>query len=154
MSIVFSMKGVNDLIEVYQDKITITPKGIMGFMNKGLKGTKTIPYSSISAIQFKESGAVFSGYMQFTILGGNESTGGIIAAARDENSFVFAGKKNNPLAAQIKNYIESKVQELKTPKAAQAQGSLPDELQKLATLRDSGVLSEEEFQAAKSRLIG
>ncbi|WP_346309006.1 DUF4429 domain-containing protein [Limnohabitans sp.] len=155
MSSIHTMKGVQDLIEVFEDKVTITPKGILGFMNKGLKGTKTIPFSSITAIQFKEAGAMFSGYLQFTIPGGNENKGGVFSAASDENSFMFAEKKNNALAIQIKEYIETKVYELRAPRAAQSQPrtSLSDELQKLASLRDSGVLSDQEFQSAKSRLI-
>ena len=156
MSSVFTMKGVQDLLEVFEDKVTITPKGILGFMNKGLKGTKTIPFASISAIQFKEARAVFSGYLQFTIPGGNESKGGVFSAAGDENTFMFAEKKNNAQATQIKEYIESKVQELRAPRSTQSLSptSLSDELQKLANLRDKGVLSDQEFQLAKTRLIG
>ena len=66
------MQGVQDLLEVFGDKVQLTPKGVLGFLNKGLKGTKTIPFTSIQALQFKEAGAVFSGYIQFTIAGGNE----------------------------------------------------------------------------------
>lgn len=152
---VHTMKGVGDLLEVFEDKVTITPKGILGFMNKGLKGTKTIPFSSIIAIQFKEAGAVFSGYLQFTIPGGNESKGGVFSAVSDENTFMFAEKKNNAQAIQIKEYIEGKVKQLHSPRATQSKSaaSLSDELQKLASLRDSGVLSDQEFQSAKSRLI-
>ena len=155
MSSIHTMKGVQDQLEVFEDKVTITPKGILGFMNKGLKGTKTIPFSSISAIQFKEAGAVFSGYLQFTIPGGNESKGGVFSAASDENTFMFAEKKNNALAIQIKEYIETKVQELHSRRNTQSQSatSLSDEIQKLASLRDSGVLSDQEFQTAKSRLF-
>ena len=155
MSSIHTMKGVQDQLEVFENKVTITPKGILGFMNKGLKGTKTIPFSSISAIQFKEAGAVFSGYLQFTIPGGNESKGGVFSAASDENTFMFAEKKNNALAIQIKEYIETKVQELHSPRNTQSQSatSLSDEIQKLASLRDSGVLSDQEFQTAKSRLF-
>jgi hypothetical protein len=154
MAAVFTMKGVQDQLEVYEDKVTITPKGILGFMNKGLKGTKTIPYSSVTAIQFKEAGAVFSGYLQFTIPGGNENKGGVFGAASDENSFMFAEKKNNPLALQIKEYIEQKVREMHSPKPNNATSNLTDELRKLADLRDSGVLTESEFQSAKQRLLG
>lgn len=157
MNKVFEMKGtgVIGVMEVYEDKLTINPKGFIGFLAKGIKGTKIIPYSSITAIQFKEAGTVFNGYLQFTIPGGNESTGGVFSAATDENSIMFAGKKNNALAIQIKEYIEAKVQELRAPRATQSQAttSLSDELEKLASLRDSGILSEQEFQSAKNRLI-
>jgi hypothetical protein len=149
------MEGPAAVLEVYEDKLTITPKGVLGFVAKGLKGTKTIPFMSITAIQFKEVGAVFGGYLQFTISGGNESTRGVFAAARDENTFVFAEQKNNAHAAKIKEYIEAKAKEQRSPRATQPQSftSLSDELQKLASLRDSGVLTEMEFQSAKSRLI-
>lgn len=155
MDSVYNMKGVQDLLEVFEDKVTITPKGILGFMNKGLKGTKSIPFTSITAIQFKEAGAVFSGFLQFTIPGGNESRGGVFSAASDENSFMFANKSNNELAIKIKEYIEGNVRELQTPShiASQSTTSLADELKKLASLRDSGILSEQEFQTAKIRLI-
>ena len=136
MSSIHTMKGVQDQLEVFEDKVTITPKGILGFMNKGLKGTKTIPFSSISAIQFKEAGAVFSGYLQFTIPGGNESKGGVFTAASDENTFMFAEKKNNALAIQIKEYIETKVQELHSPRNTQSQSAtiLSDEIQRVASM--------------------
>lgn len=42
MDSLISMKGVQDLIEVFEDKVTITPKGVLGFLNKGLKGTKPL----------------------------------------------------------------------------------------------------------------
>ena len=79
MDSVYNMKGVQDLLEVFEDKVTITPKGILGFMNKGLKGTKSIPFTSITAIQFKEAGAVFSGFGQSAVAAAG--AGGRAAAA-------------------------------------------------------------------------
>jgi hypothetical protein len=153
MTLVYEMKGASELLQVYEDKLAITPKGMFGLMAKGLKGTKTIPFSSITGIQFKKAG-VFSGYIQFTIPGGNESKGGLFAAASDENTFMFAQKKNNELACKIRDYIESSVLKLKNATGATARPSLSDELQKLATLRERGVLSDEEFQLAKKKLLG
>lgn len=150
---IHTMKGVQDLLEVFEDKVTITPKGILGFLNKGLKGTKTIPFTSIQAMQFREAGAIVSGYIQFTILGGNESRGGVLSAAGDENTFMFAQTKNNAAARQIRAYIEESVAKLQSPRLKVEQTSISDELKKLATLRTEGVLTDEEFQAAKRKLI-
>ena len=105
MSVVYTMKGASDLLEVFEDKVSIAPKGVLGFLNKGMKGTKEIPFGSIVAVQFKEVGAVFSGFLQFTIAGGNESRGGLLAAAKDENTFMFAHTKNNLLAKEIKDTL-------------------------------------------------
>ena len=154
MSALYTMKGVQDLLAVFEDKVTITPKGVLGFLNKGIKGTKEIPFRSIVAVQFKEAGAVFSGYLQFTIPGGNESKGGIFAATKDENTFMFAHAKNNALAKEIKEYIDEAIRRSQAPRTAAPTTNLSDELQKLAQLKDEGVLSEDEFQAVKKKLIG
>jgi len=153
-STVFSMKGVQDLLEVFEDKVTITPTGVLGFLNKGLKGAKEIPFASIIAVQFKEAGALFSGYIQFTIPGGNESKGGLFAAAQDENTFVFAETHNNPAVREIKEYIDTAIKRSRITQYSTNTTSLSGELQKLAQLKSQGILSEEEFQLAKLKLIG
>lgn len=154
MSAVYSMKGVQDLLEVFDDRVAITPKGVLAFLNKGIKGTKEIPFASIVAVQFKEATAFFSGYLQFTIPGGNESKGGIFAATRDENTFMFAHAKNNAMAREIKEHIDGAIRQSRAPQPLAPVTNLSDELQKLADLREQGVLSEDEFKAAKNKLIG
>jgi len=149
----YSVTGVQDLLEVFEDRVSITPKGLLGFLNKGLQGTKEIPFVSIVAVQFKEAGTVFSGYLQFTILGGNESIGGLVAAAQDENTFIFAHTRNNAMAAEIKDYIDVAIRKARPPQGSPHATSLSDELQKLAALRASGILTDDEFQAAKRKLI-
>jgi len=152
MEEIYKMEGVGGMLEVFEDKLAITPKGMLGFLNKGLKGKKEIPFSSIVAVQFKEAG-VLSGYLQFTILGGNESVGGIMGAAKDENTFMFAEKKDNEQIIEIKKYIESQIKQLKIPQEKQSKTSISDEILKLAKLKEEGILSDEEFSSAKKRLI-
>ena len=154
MNAIHTMKGVQDLLEVFEDRVTITPKGVLGLINKGIKGTKEIPFRSSVAVQFKQASALLSGYLQFTIPGGNESKGGIFAAAKDENTFMFRYTKNNAQAKEIKEYIVEAIRRSQAPQTTLSATSLSDELQKLAQLKDQGVLSEDEFQAAKKKLIG
>ena len=153
MSAIYTMRGVQDLLEVFEDKVTITPKGVLGFLNKGLKGTKEIPFHSIVAIQIKEASLMLNGYIQFTIPGGNESKGGLGKATSDENTVMFA-KKDNALVMKIKEHVDSEIRRLKTPQIHQSTTNLSDELQKLADLKAQGILSDDEFLAAKKRLIG
>ena len=154
---IFKMKGHGSRIEVFPDKVELTPCGISGFLNHGLKGTKSIPFHSITAIQFKEAGLLTLGYLQFTISGGKENTGGVLAAAQDENSFTFTkADDNNNKAKQIKLFLEEQTHKLHKPQQqapAASGGSLADELRKLAELKAQGVLTEPEFQAAKQRLL-
>jgi len=147
---VYRVVGVQSELEVLEDKLTITPKGVLGFLNHGLKGVKTIPFRSITAVQFKQAGLT-SGYLQFSLLGGNESRAGVLAAAKDENTWMFV-KKDNALAEEIKGYIEKQIENNHST-SRQASVSAADELIKLAQLRDQGVLSEEEFQRAKEKVL-
>lgn len=150
------MKGVNSNLEVFEDKLTITPSGVLGFLTKGLKGAKTIPFSSITAVQYRKAGPIVAGFIQFTIPGGNEGRGGVFDAVFDENTFMFCksfdGRDVNEEAEKINNYIDSQIKLFKSPQNAQPAG-IADELKKLADLRGQGVLSEEEFQQAKKKLL-
>jgi hypothetical protein len=119
-------------------------------MSKGLKGTKTILLTSITGIQYKEPGLT-NGYLQFTISGGNESKGGVLAAASDENTVMFA-KAVNAQMLEVKSFIEKRIIQAKQPQASSSGPA--DEIKKLAALREQGLLSNDEFSQAKRKLLG
>ena len=99
---------------------------------------------------------MFNGFLQFTIPGGNESTGGLFAATKDENSFVFSGLHNNSLVNQIKGFIQWEIEYLHKPpqSTTSSQPSISEELSRLAHLQAQGALSDEEFALLKRRIIG
>jgi hypothetical protein len=139
-------------LDVFQDKITITTLGLAGALLRGLKGTKTIPINSIKAIQFKRAVGT-PGYIQFTIPGGVEGDRGMLEAVIDENTFFFS-EECNAQAEAAKKYIELRIKELHSPQSTKAAPlSLGDELTKLAALKSQGLLTDEEFQTAKKRLL-
>ncbi len=116
-----------------------------------LRGDKTIPCSSIIAVQLKKS-VVVAGYIQLTRSGGSEAKSGLFESAFDENSANFQNwGDNNKLFAEAKELIEER--------ARQARGGNPaksdaENLEKFAELRDKGVITEEEFQVKKKQLLG
>ncbi len=148
----FELKGSGDLLVVYEDKLTITPQGLLGLLGKGVKGTKTIPFSSISSIELKESGFL-GGYIQFGTADASSSRGGIIAASHDENTFNYQGRPMNEKVIAIKTYVEKEIQNLKQQTNKTSSGGISEELQKLAALRDQGILTDAEFQTAKAKLL-
>ena len=152
---VFSLenKYTGGTLNVYEDKIVIVRKGVRAFMTHGLKGDKTIFYSSITSIQFKKGG-IANGYIQFSIKGGNESGGGLLAAERDENSFVVHRSMNNE-AEQIVEFINKKLSEVNRGGGTVVQAlSSADELKKFKDLLDAGIITQEEFDAKKKQLLG
>jgi hypothetical protein len=141
-------------LELYETKLKISRKGspvIYGF-----KGDKEILLRSITSIQFKKPGAISDGFIQFSFIGGQESKGGmfgsIAQASLDENAITF-NKRDYPAFEAIKAAIDKQIallQDAGTP----ATHSDIDDLEKLAILRDKGILTEEEFQAKKKQILG
>jgi len=146
-------EGYGASVAVDSDGLTIRRKGLMSFSLHGLKGEKRIPFASIAAIQFKPANMLTSGYIQFSIVGGNESRGGLMAATKDENSVLFKGKKQNAAFERLRIAVEEGIKRSRTPNAPAATTSTADELAKLGDLLDRGLLTREEFDHQKASLL-
>jgi len=104
-------------------------------------------------LKFKETGLT-AGYLEFSFPGSKDSQGLLEAG---ENKFIFVaqvgfggGKKLNRRAAEIKQYIEKRVNAINN---SVVEFSTADELLKFKTLLDSGVISTEEFEKKKNELL-
>ena len=141
-------KGYNGILVLNDDTIVIK-RGLRGFLLGGgfLRGDKTIPYSSIVAVQLKKAGLV-AGYLQLTLKGGSEAKGGLFQSTTDENSVHFHYPKNQDFA-ECKDLIENRISNEGSPTISKY-----DELAKLKDLKDSGVLTDEEFNIEKGKLLG
>ena len=135
------------------DSGIVIKRGLKGFLLGGgkLRGDKTIPYSSIVAVQLKKAGMT-AGYIQLTLAGGSEAKDGLFQSTTDENSINFnALGKNNELFAEAKTLIEQRI--------GHSRGSAvpkndAENLEKFAELRDKGIITKEEFEAKKKQLLG
>ncbi|MFN3657397.1 MAG: zinc ribbon domain-containing protein [Pseudolabrys sp.] len=94
--------GNNGQVEVLEDRLIITRKGLIGFLTQGFKGEKTIPFSSISAVQFREPGAIVLGYIQFSIMGAPESSN----PATDENTVNFTNGRQHQDFVKLKEHMD------------------------------------------------
>lgn len=100
-------------MEVFNERGAIALNGRLGFLGKHMKGVKVIPFTSIVAVQSKEAGAVFGGYLHFTLSNGIERGGGLIVLAPDDNTFMFVNIMNNLRLNEIKEYIDLAVRGLR-----------------------------------------
>lgn len=137
------------IITYDSDKITITRKGALNFMNQGIKGVKTIPLKSITSIQLKKPGMT-NGYIQFGVLGGLESKSGVFNATQDENTVMFSKKCYDDMV-ELKENIEKII--FSKSFDDQPVSSVADELLKLKQLLDAGVLTADEFEQQKIKLL-
>jgi hypothetical protein len=147
------VSGGNGQIDFDGKRVKIMRKGLLAFATQGFKGEKVIPISNIISVQFKLPGLLANGYIQFATAGG-EGTKGIQEAVSDENT-VFFEKKDIEQFSNLKNAIESAMESLSSNQAqASSTPSVADEILKFKQLLDQGVLSEQEFQEAKKKLLG
>ena len=88
------------------------------------------------------------GYLQFSIPGGNESRKGVFSSLHEENTISFGGNKNYEKALKIKEYIEKKIRSKNSSLSSSA-----DEIEKLHSLMNKGILTKKEFEEKKKRLL-
>jgi len=143
----FNFQGVDGTLDVYTDRIEIKPKGLLGLM--GNQGNETIFIKDMTSIEVRECSFVNGGHIQFSAPGTNEKN----------NKIAFGGfgdrKSMNENANKIKSFVLQQMQIAKaTPVSTPATSSTSDELLKLSQLKDSGILTDEEFQSAKKKLLG
>lgn len=102
--------GYNGTLILNEDNLIIQ-RGLRGFLLGGLhlRGDKNIPYSRISAVQYKKPG-IMLGYIQFSIMGGDEAKGGFFQSVEDENTINFTHRKNAEFQ-KAREYIEKKMVE-------------------------------------------
>lgn len=152
-------------------------------LNVGFAGEKRIPIDSIGSVQFKKVGEFgratsgfaekvglgnfnkqlgggATGFIQFSPVGGVErkSTGLTNwMPQKDENSVMFESSQQDAFE-RIRDFVEQKIIDRQSNRqgaapAAAPQASRLDQLKQLAELRAAGVLSDEEFESEKRRVL-
>lgn len=150
------MKDGKTIITIDDGRLTISRPGILSKLSHGFSGEKTILIENISAVQLKKAG-ISRGYIQFIIPGALEKRSGITNGAIDENIIYFESKKYNEDAETIKLYIENynlyKNKNNSTTVNQQVTKNKYDELRQLNGLLADGIISQEEFDKEKEKIL-
>lgn len=149
--VLLTAEGKNGQLELTATVLRITRKGLFGLLTQGLKGDKEILISQISSIQFKNAGPFFNGYFQVGFLGGRENKGGIFDAINDENTVLFTTSQQSAFE-RVRDEVMARIAKRSAGDGAPA--STAGEIERLAALRDKGLITDDEFQAAKRKALG
>ncbi len=137
--VLMHLKGSVLLTNSWKQAIDITENGVRGEVINGLKRTKmTLPYDRIAQVNLHRG--VLTATIEIINKGG---AGNLIVKGLDKTE-----------AEKAKALIENRMDLSRQTQNSDTKRDVADELQKLASLKDKGVLSEEEFQAAKSKVLG
>ena len=142
--------GVNGQISIIGNKFRISRKRFLAFMSQGMKGDKEILISQISSVQFKKAGVLTNGYIQVSFMGGTEAQRGLSQASGDENTVIFSARQQSAFE-RIKEHIDSFRD---APHEPSRSSTDIDDLERLAALKDRGIITESEFEAKKRQILG
>lgn len=153
-------KGHNGVLVLTETGVIMNREGVkVGKMGGKKRGNKTIPYSSIIAVTHRKADRV-GGYLKLTLKGGFEEQGGRMMGLWDENS-IFFKRKDDDKFLQAKMQIEERISQSSIPADVKTNAVHPpqqdgyiDELERLAGLRDKGIITDDDFNAKKNKLLG
>ncbi len=151
-------EGYTGEVELLESKIRIKKKG--GFLDvvlrgadaKGqIRGDKDILFKEISAVEFKKATWAAPGYIRFMFKGGQETKSRSFKDLKKDGNAVMFRPNQSSAFEKMKEAIDKKMALMEEDGT---KTSDLDDLEKLAALRDKGIITEEEFNAKKKQLLG
>jgi hypothetical protein len=141
-----------DDLELSGDSVIIRKRGVANMLASGLNGERMIAISTLTGIQLKLGTWISPGYILFSYAGSKPFMGGIFAATEDPDAFIFE-KELNDNVSRFRATVLKLMQESRQPQQVSNGSSLADELRKLSELKEKGILSDQEFESAKRKLL-
>lgn len=151
--------GYTGVLELLQDKVRIrrlTGGVLTRIMFGGIPREKSIFLKDISIINFNTAKKSWAGggtgFIQFVVKGApTPGSMRLRDIEADENAVTFGPNAAHDFEV-IKEAIERKIATLQSGGGVKV--SELDELEKLAKLRDKGIITSEEFNAKKKQILG
>ncbi len=144
--------ALGEAIALTNHRVLIVKAGFSGGALFGKK-VNAYPYKTITGVEY--STGLTQGRVEITTAGTTQKGSGTLGDTYQAQNVVSFGKAKYAKMQKVANIIRERVatvattEETRVPPAP----SVADELSKLKQLLDDGVLSQEEFDAQKSRLL-
>ncbi|MBS0504705.1 MAG: SHOCT domain-containing protein [Proteobacteria bacterium] len=116
-------------------------------MYYGFLGTKRVPVSNITAVNWKDPGSWTVGFLELAILGEKPVPSHASPNVQNQNRISFE-TADLPKFAALRDWVQQRIGKPKTI------SSTADELSKLADLLKEGFITREEFDVQKAKLLG
>ena len=141
------LRGGTSSLELYDDYLVIKPSNIQKLSGS----TNTIPLDSVVTVAIVKK-FLRTPYLQVITPGFKQTRKDALKGAEANVVLIqpFKMKTVRKIQSHIADYKAGKI---KRPSSTNSSSSL-DELQKLAELKNSGVLTQAEFDAKKKQILG
>lgn len=114
----------------------------------GFLGTKRVPVRNITAVNWKEPGDWLAGFLELSILGEQPVSPYASPNVQHQNRLKYETADRDKFAA-LRDWIEAH----RHPKQEVPAASIADEIGKLSALLQQGYITEQEFNAQKTKLL-
>ena len=147
--------GIDAKVQLLRQAVRIKHIGIRSFLSGANRFEKDILFSQILSVELKKAAFLSSGYIEF-VLGTHRPRHDEEKSDYDTKDAIVAFTSGQQKAFEaLRDVVEAKIGgNVATPTAASRASTDLDELDKLASLRDRGVITEDEFIRKKKQLLG
>jgi hypothetical protein len=146
-------KGANGELKFDGDVVTVEKSRMLRetLTDNYMQGVKTVRVEDLTSVSFQPVRFGLQGYIQLCVVGVTPPREHR-EMMRDLNT-VFFEKRQQPEFESLEQSLNKAIKEQVGRKAPVASSSPLDELKKLKDLLDSGVISQLEFEAMKTKIM-
>ncbi len=148
--VVINLEGFDATMKIYEDRaVIIGKKNLYGFMyGKMRNGSKQFYFQDLTSVQYKKASIWTNGFIQFEYPGSHSGNNHF-----SENSFgIMYGKTDLKLCEKAYEYIKERIDFYKRNKNSGG-FSQADEILKFKELLDAGIITQEEFEEKKKKIL-
>ena len=161
-NLIYDLEGCNGkYLRVYDDKCVFGTQGVFWSMSYNNPGEKTVYYTDCLGLQCRpQRGGILGAIHLQTASESNPNINLSDSTFLYNKKVFFNGNKvDNDALYEVEDYIRKKFEEAREKKnnptyTTVAAPSSADELLKFKQLLDSGVITQDEFDAKKKQLLG
>ena len=145
--------GLNAKVFLYRDAIRIKRIGLRNALSGASKVERDILISQMVGLQFKKAGLLNNGYIRFEVMHQYQRLDKDSEGEAEDATVAFKPGQQGAFEA-FREMLVANMTAGGAAKAPSAATTDLDQLDKLASLRDRGIITEEEFGRKKKQLLG
>jgi len=144
--------GMNGKLLLFRDIVRIKRTGMVNILTGASKIEKDILISQIASIQFKKAGLLNNGYIELILMHGHERHNNDRDHEIYEDIVSFRPGQQGAFE-ELREALKMRI--AGGPAKAPSKSSTDlDELDKLASLLDRGIITQDEFNRKKKQILG
>ena len=145
--------GLNARVQLFKDVVRIQRIGVRNFLSGASRVEKDILISQIVSIQFMKAGLLSNGYIELMLMHYDETHDKDSERGIEDAIISFRPGQQKAFEA-FREMLEAKMTSGGVARAPTVATTDLDQLEKLASLLDKGIITEEEFSRKKKQLLG